>query len=175
MSVAGKIKEIEARNVELESNLVAVTKELEDAKVSAAAELKGVKDESEILQQAFDKHKVEATAKQTELEGKLEEGLKVYGELEEKAKADTEELAKAKEALANPAFANAAIVGRTEAIEDGGEAGEEEGGEKKSAWKQYMELRDSNPALATAFWNENQEALKAEQVEAAKTGKAEKE
>lgn len=67
-------------------------------------------------------------------------------------------LEKAEKALANPAFADAALPGASNALPEGGEASPPSG--KSPTWDEFHKIKD--PAARTEFWQKNETKLRAE-------------
>jgi hypothetical protein len=178
MSLVKTLKAKEDRVKELEAMLV----EKDTAIEALTSEKQAAVDAHEALTQTHDALKAEIEAERVRVVESHEAACKEIEDLKKSQEASAEallkaegDLAKAKAALADPKFLDAAAVGRTEPVADGGD-GDAADGSKLTApkpegtplWDQYDAITD--PAQATLFWNENEDGLKAEQRAAWKAG-----
>ena len=89
---------------------------------------------------------------------KAKDEAKVELEAAEKLQKETQaKLDAATAKLANPAIKDADLTG-ADALPDGGEAGDDK--LEKDAYAEYRAL-DGDPAAQTAYWNANEEAIRA--------------
>ncbi len=140
-SLEGKVSELTAKNAE-------IAKALADLQTEAAAKDIRVVESAKASSEEIETLKASAEATGEELS------------------TAQDELATARAALANPAFAHAAIEGRDKSISDGGQGVDEDKAEDLSLWEQYNALE--TPEERTTFWNANEEGMKEEQKAAAK-------
>jgi len=170
MSLVKTLKAKEDRVKELEAMLV----EKDTAIEALTSEKQAAVDAHEALTQTHDALKAEIEAERGRVVESHEAACKEIEDLKKAQEASAAallkaegDLAKAKAALADPKFLDAAAVGRTEPIADGGDGdaadGDKLAGSKEGTplWDKYNAIED--PAQATLFWNENEEGLKAEQ------------
>lgn len=145
--------EFEAFKVKISGDAEAVVKVHGDAVASFEARILALTDSNTKLTadvSAAQLSVVEAQAAVAAANATREDALQKLGVAEKK--------------LANPAFSDASMSGRTAPLDEGGEATPPSAG--SPTWDEYNKITD--PAKRTAFWNANEAKLRAEMVKANK-------
>ena len=171
MSLVKTLAAKEARVVELEG----IVAEKDTAIETLTTEKTAAVEAHESLVKTHDEFKAEVEAERARVVESHEASCKEIKDLKEAQEATAAtllkaegDLARAKAALADPKFVDAAAIGRKEPVADGGDgevadknALTADKPEEGKLWAEYNAIEDA--AEQTRFWNENEEGLKAEQ------------
>jgi len=153
MSLAKELEEVKAKNMEIEEALEKANQEVQELQGQITDSLSAM----EAVKEANDQKLVE----NKEIADRFEEEKNAAVSELEAAKAENEslkaDLEKAKNAMSNPAFVDAAIIGENQAVEILGESGDEE---KVSHYDEYMKIDD--PTKRSKYWNEHEDQIKEE-------------
>lgn len=168
MSLTKKLQQFEGEIKELRGQLE--TTEAEKAEI--AAQLQAKNEELKSLHAEITEERDRVLKAHEGLSAELEESKKAQAAAEKQVEEAQAQLKTAKQALANPAFADASVVGRVDPITDGGDGnGSGDDGdddnepEGKAEWEQYKALIHDDPARATALWDEKKDLIKKYQRE----------